>query len=293
MLTIFAMTLRGKILISKIVNDYGANFIKLVVGSRDRNIANDYYDEIKQLCKENNIAFKDRKDAIKTETAFAIAVAWRWLIEVDSNTKLIVFHDSILPRYRGFAPLVNSLINKETEIGVTALFADAEYDKGDIIFQSKASISYPIKINDAIAINNNNYEKCASHICNLIKLNKPIFAVKQNEEEATYSLWRDEDDYIINWNKTAEEIKRFIDATGYPYAGASTMLDGQKIRILDAEIYPDKKIVNRDAGKIIEIVDGKPVIVCGVGLLKINEASYNQETATSIFPLKKFRLRLK
>ena len=49
-----------------------------------------------------------------------------------------------MPKYRGFAPLVNSLVNGEKIIGVTALFASEEYDNGDIIMQSSVDITYPI-----------------------------------------------------------------------------------------------------------------------------------------------------
>ena len=62
---------------------------------------------------------------------------------------------------------------------------------------------------------------------------------------------------------------------------------------LDFEsIIDDVKIENRDVGKIIFIKDGYPVIVCGKGLLKITEAVYLND-AKSIFPLKKFRIRLR
>ena len=72
-----------------------------------------------------------------------MAVSWRWMIKHPKN-KLIVFHDSILPKYRGFAPLVNMLINGEKEIGVSAIFGADEYDSE--IISEKTTISYPIKI---------------------------------------------------------------------------------------------------------------------------------------------------
>ena len=81
---------------------------------------------------------------------YQLAIGWRWLISGTEN--LIVLHDSLLPKYRGFAPLVNSLINGEQEIGVTAIWAGPEFDAGEIIFQEKAGICYPIKIQEAIEI---------------------------------------------------------------------------------------------------------------------------------------------
>jgi methionyl-tRNA formyltransferase len=291
MISIFAMTERGFKVISEIIKEFGSSFIELVVSAKDDNIKNDYYKEIEELCKKNNIIFRDRKDEFEIRTIYCFTIGWRWIIEFESQKKLIVFHDSLLPKYRGFAPLVNSLINGEKEIGVTALFASEEYDKGDVIFQSKTKIEYPIKIEKAIELNNENYINCALFVSKLIKEGSSIQAKSQNESEATYSLWRDEEDYKINWNASAIRIKRFIDATGTPYKGAFTMLEKEKIRIFDAEVLDDLKIMNRDVGKVIFVDGGNPVIVCGSGLLKITTAFYD-DIKTSFLPLKKFRIRL-
>ena len=79
---------------------------------------------------------------------FSIAVAWKWLIK--QKDILIVLHDSLLPKYRGYLPLVSQLINGEKEIGVTSFFANDKYDEGDIIYSSKIDIKYPITIEQAI-----------------------------------------------------------------------------------------------------------------------------------------------
>jgi methionyl-tRNA formyltransferase len=291
MISVFAMTEKGFTVISAIIEQFGDSFIDLVVGSKDSKIEKDYYDEMKALCNKNNIRFADRKSDYQINTAYNFAISWQWLITMENEKKLIVFHDSLLPGYRGFAPLVNSLINAEREIGVTAIFASGEYDTGDIIFQAGTRIAYPLKIAKAIEINNENYIKAALHVCGLIKEGKPIQGRVQNEAEATYSLWRNEDDYRINWLQSAEQIKRFVDATGFPYKNACTLADGKKIRILEVEIMKDLVIMNRDAGKFIQVMDGMPVVVCGEGLLKITSAVYD-DNKESFLPIKKFRTRL-
>jgi methionyl-tRNA formyltransferase len=186
--------------------------------------------------------------------------------------------------------LVNTLINGDTRIGVTALFASKEYDKGDIIDQKFTEIQYPIKISSAIEIVSNLYVTQCSDIVQQIIQSEPILSHPQNEKEATYSLWRNEDDYEINWSYDAEYIQRFIDAVGFPFRGASTFFDHQKIRILDASCVHDVTICNRDVGKVIFFENGFPVVVCGKGLLKINEAIYDKDQS-SLFPLIKFRIK--
>jgi methionyl-tRNA formyltransferase len=82
----------------------------LVIIGKDKNFLNDYSTDIKNYCISNNINFILQNKTIDNGNVdYSIAIGWRWLIKVDS--KLIVFHDSILHRLRGFNPLVTSLIN--------------------------------------------------------------------------------------------------------------------------------------------------------------------------------------
>jgi len=242
------------------------------------------------LCKQHNILVYNKNDVFDLHSEYAIAISWRWMIDV-SERKLIVLHDSILPKYRGFAPLVMALINGDSEIGVTALFANnSGYDKGDIIIQDRLAITYPIKINKAIELISELYCSITVKLIETINKSNDIVSVKQCEIEATYSLWRDEDDYFIDWAKESEQIKRFIDALGYPYKNAKTKTDNKVIRIKEAEVVADVNISNRDIGKIIFVDDGFPIVVCGKGLIKITSAYY-EESGKDFFPISKFRIK--
>ncbi len=114
----------------------------------------------------------------------------------------------------------------------------------------------------------------------------------QNENEATYSLWLDQDDYFIDWNWTAEKIKRKIDACGFPYDGAKTILENDIIVVEKAEVEQDVQIENRTVGKVIFVKENCPIIVCGKGLLRLTAAK-NVNTKENILPLSKFRLKFK
>ena len=202
----------------------------------------------------------------------------------------MVLHDSLLPKYRGFAPLVNQLINGENYLGVTLLFASKEYDKGEIIDQVKKQINYPIKISSAIDIVTKCYILLTLNVFKNITESATFISRKQKETEATYSLWRNNEDYIIDWTWNANKIKRFIDAVGTPYSGAQSFIYNKKIIIEEAEVVKDVKIINRDVGKVIFINNSKPIIICGKGLLKIIKAKY-LHNSESILPLAKFRTR--
>lgn len=268
---------------------FTSNIIRAVVSSKDMNLQYDYYNDIERFCKKNNIHFLDRtSDNDDFDRNYRIAIGWRWLIPSSKN--LIVMHDSLLPKYRGFSPLVNALINKEKEIGVTALFASSSYDKGDIIAQKQVSISYPIRIKKAISIITPLYQELAIDIVKKL-LNNQLTSIPQDELKATYSIWRDEEDYHIDWNDTAENIVRFIDAVSYPYLGAYSYIDNQKIRVLEAEVYPDINLELRHTGKVIFIENGYPIVIASKGLVKIIKLKnlYNK----NMLPLKKFRVRFK
>ena len=289
-LTVFAMTEKGYAVVRLLLSCH-PGLVAAVVASRDKNIAEDYFDEIAGLCRENNIRFWERSDAFSVQTDYVIAVAWRWLINV-SPARLIVFHDSLLPRYRGFNPLVTALINGDKEIGVTALYATVEYDRGDVIAQSSSVISYPLQIREAIKVVIGNYETLAAQIAGSLAQGAEPMAKPQDEANASYSLWRDEEDYFVDWSCSAIDIQRFVDAVGYPYKGAAATLDGKVVRIRKAQVQDDVRIVNRTAGKVVFLSDSKPVVVCGQGLLRLTEL-IDDETGASLLPLSRFRIRFK
>lgn len=286
---IYAMGLKGLSCINAIIKNGYASSISAVISSKDMGVKNDYYNEIEVTCSNSGITFYNRNEKPIIQTEFTVAIAWRWLINVQDSQNLIVLHDSLLPKYRGFAPLVNSLVNGETIIGVTALYASEEYDKGDIIMQSSLAISYPIRVEEAIDKITACYKELVLSITKSIFDGKQLIAKKQKEENATYSLWLDTDDYIIDWKKSANEIKRFIDSVGFPYSGALTTINGEKRRIIDVEVYPDVVIENRCPGKVIFNIDSLPIIVCGKGLIKL--LKMEDENGNQQLPLKNFRTR--
>jgi methionyl-tRNA formyltransferase len=290
MFTLYLLTRKGfEVLKALLAKDYGRHIDLVVVGA-DKNTRGDYGDEIRALCDQHRIAWGHREERRPSNSPFSLAVSWRWLINEPATT-LIVLHDSLLPKYRGFAPLISALVNGDREIGVTALYATGEYDRGDIIFSSSTAITYPIRIGDAIENICKNYVSVALSIFEYIARGQELPRTRQIEAEATYSLWRDEQDYLIAWDSDAPSIRRFVDATGDPYLGASTYLDGQKIRIIAAEERPDLSIVNRTPGKVISVEQACPLVVCGKGILRLTEV-VDAATGASVLPFPRFRVRL-
>jgi methionyl-tRNA formyltransferase len=261
--------------------------LKFIVADRDLNIKKDYFDEIKKISSEEGVFFLTRKEKNKEicNVDFAISIGWKWILDIDN---LVVIHDSLLPKYRGFNPLVTALIEGDSTIGVSALLANSEMDKGDILFQEKVKINYPIKVQEAISLISPLYSLIVEKL--LIQSFNEIIQTPQNDNESSYSIWRDELDYFIDWNNDASKIARFIDAVGYPYLGARTNYMGEIIIIEEVEVVKDLFFINRSIGKIFRLDNGAPIVLCGKGLLKIKKAFYSETNKQVIF--NKIRIRL-
>lgn len=286
------MTEKGYEVLKVILEKKFKEMIAFVCVGTDRHVQNDFSGEIRKLCDHEKILILEREDRSEkmANCDLRIAVSWRWMIESEPN-KLIVLHDSLLPRLRGFSPLVTAMINQDSDVGVTAIFAEEGFDRGPVILQKKLQLNYPIKIHQVINQIIPLYTEIIVEIFGILNTGGKLNAVKQDESLATYSLWRDESDYQINWELTAEQILAKINASSQPYAGASSIINNQLIRILDATVVDDVIIENRDCGKVLFTHMDKPIVVCGKGLLRIDKAVF--ENGESVLPLKNFRTRFK
>ena len=150
-LTLYLLNKKGYKVLTALTNSkIYLNSIDLVVGARDKGNEEDYFDEIRVLCNNYNIKYIERSQNLTIQSELSLAIGWRWLIKNQKN--LIVLHDSFLPKYRGFSPTVNMLINGESYLGASAIWANDKMDEGDIIFQKKVGITYPLKIQKAIEL---------------------------------------------------------------------------------------------------------------------------------------------
>jgi methionyl-tRNA formyltransferase len=255
--------------LKSLISVFGSECISFVVVARDGNIEDDFFESIQKLCFKNEVPFSDKPEFKDRDASFRFSIGWRWIISNPKN--LIVFHDSLLPKYRGFAPLVNALVNGENRIGVTALKAEAQYDRGDICDQREVSANYPLKIAEAIEIISGLYSEMLVDICRKLIYGEKVEFIKQDSLSASYSLWRNQLDYSIDWRKSSKYISRFIDSVGYPYKGAETTINGAGVRLIDCKVAEDVKVEARadHIGKVIFMRSGRPIVVCGDGLLEV------------------------
>lgn len=249
--------------------------LDLVSSYRSKGTLCNSYEEIVRLSAERGVAFCDKSELSAgrySHSSLVICSGWQYLIG-DIDSRLVVLHDSLLPRYRGFAPTVSALIAGDEKIGVTAFKPLRGVDTGDIIDREEIEVAYPITIRQAYEQLGHAYAALVGRLLRMVDADG-LKASPQIEKDATYSLWRNEDDYEIDWTRPADEIRRFVDALGWPYLGARSWYRGSEIRVAQAEQIEDLAFVNRQPGKIWAIGPSRSTadIVCGSGLLRILDA---------------------
>jgi methionyl-tRNA formyltransferase len=106
---------------------------------------------IEDLCKAGGVRFhRGAKGVVQigVDVDLIFVVGWQYLLPPDP--RMVAFHDSLLPRFRGFSPTVTALIVGEAEVGVTALRPAGEPDAGPILAQHAMRVAYPAKIRDVL-----------------------------------------------------------------------------------------------------------------------------------------------
>jgi len=194
----------------------------------------------------------------KMNADLAIVVAYGQIIPkefLDLTKKgFINIHGSILPRWRGAAPIQRSIMNLDSETGISIMKIDEELDSGPI------SNVYKIKLNQ-----NDNAEKI-SEILSLLAADKildnvdEIFEDKakfiaQDQSKATYAKKIEKIEGQINWNEDASKNIGKINGL-FPTPGAFFNFNGERYKILKAEI-------GNGSGKAGEVLSEKLEIACG------------------------------
>ena len=173
-------------------------------------------------------------------------------------------HFSLLPKYRGAAPVNWAVINGEQETGVATMLMDAGLDTGDILLVEKT----PIEKKTALDIAEELSETGAKLLIETLKDFEKITPIKQNDEAMTYAPMMKKEDGKIDWAKSSEAIECMI--RGFvPWPTAYGILDGKTVKLFKAEIVkaPD----GLDAGTVYDVTKKSFCIKCGIGGLKILE----------------------
>jgi methionyl-tRNA formyltransferase len=170
---------------------------------------------------------------------FCLALGWYYMVPARMRALfpkgVAGIHASLLPKYRGGAPLVWAIINGERKTGVSFFYLESGVDTGDIIAQKEIEITYDDTIKTA-------YEKATGAALEMLREYVPQIRegraprLPQDHSAATQYPQRSPEDGLIDWGRSAEEIRNFIRAQTRPYPGAFTLIGGKKVTIWDADV---------------------------------------------------------
>jgi methionyl-tRNA formyltransferase len=147
-------------------------------------------------------------------------------------------------------------------IGVTAIRPDTGRDSGPIYASRAIRIAADASLQTVFELQARAMVEIATEILEKAARGT-LCAQPQDDDAASYSLWRDEYDYFVDWRMGVAEIIRHVQATGFPYHGAKGVLDNEKVTILEVSPGPDIPFAWRDPGKLWQVEDRRALVVCG------------------------------
>ncbi|NPA15899.1 MAG: methionyl-tRNA formyltransferase [Deferribacteres bacterium] len=215
---------------------------------------------------------KDAEDAIRNADPDVLVVVSygqiipRSILDIPGVGALNI-HPSLLPKYRGAAPIQRAIMNGEKTTGVTIMWMNERLDAGDIFFQKEVEIGEDEtygELHDRLS------ELSAEMIVDALKRIEKgdVVRIPQNEEEATYAKPIAKEETFIDWKEGAERICNKIRALS-PKPGAVAVISGSRFKIYRAK--PCKG--EGEPGEILEkdVRKGVLKIACGDGAVFVLE----------------------
>ncbi|MEH0631628.1 methionyl-tRNA formyltransferase [Streptomyces stelliscabiei] len=144
-------------------------------------------------------------------------------------------HDSLLPTYAGFSPLIWALINGEQEVGVTAHRMDGELDMGDVLLQRSVPVGAKDTATDLFHRTVDLIGPLVTDSLELIASGEAVWT-PQDRSRSSFFHKRSLEDSRIDWTWPAEDLERFVRAQSDPYPNAFTHHRGERIRIVSASV---------------------------------------------------------
>jgi methionyl-tRNA formyltransferase len=241
---------RGHILSSPPVKELALAYgIKVVQPRKIRD--EEFYNVVKRIAPE-----------------FIIVVAYgKILPEEVLNLPLsgcINVHGSLLPKYRGAAPVQWALINGERITGVTTMLMDAGIDTGDILQQAEVEI---LDDDDAETLSGKLAGLGGKTLVDTLKgIRAGVIKPAPQTGNATYAPPLRKEDGRITWSRSAHELLQFVKGM-YPWPSAFSYLNGEMIKIIKVKALDGNGV----AGRLEKASGGQLVVGTGKGLLLVEE----------------------
>lgn len=170
-------------------------------------------------------------------------------------------HESLLPRYAGFSPVLWAMINGESEVGVTTHRVDQQLDAGDIIFQQRVPL--PFDVTAAEILGREIYPLMAELLLASIDALEEGRAPRVPQDRSRRSFYhkRAERDGLIDWSRDPLRIYNLVRAQADPYPNAFTSYKGRRLYVKRASLPAGT--YNGTPGRLFTREEHGVVVVCG------------------------------
>ena len=219
------------------------------------------------------VKIREAKDVLeKTEADVCVVAAFGQIIPASilhmKKYGCINVHASLLPKYRGAAPIQWAVIDGEKESGVTIMQMDEGLDTGDML--AKAIV--PLDEKETGGSLFDKLSEAGGRLCveTLAKLEKgEITPEKQGESPTAYASMLNKKMGNIDWNKSAVVIERLVRGLN-PWPSAYTHLDGKTLKIWACDVLP-QSASKGESGEILEVTKDAIHVQTGDGILVLRE----------------------
>ena len=219
------------------------------------------------------VKIREAKDVLeKTEADVCVVAAFGQIIPASilhmKKYGCINVHASLLPKYRGAAPIQWAVIDGEKESGVTIMQMDEGLDTGDML--AKAIV--PLDEKETGGSLFDKLSEAGGRLCveTIAKLEKgEIIPEKQGESPTAYASMLDKKMGNIDWNKSAVVIERLVRGLN-PWPSAYTHLDGKTLKIWACDVLP-QSASKGESGEILEVTKDAIHVQTGDGILVLRE----------------------
>jgi methionyl-tRNA formyltransferase len=192
----------------------------------------------------------------------------------------INIHASLLPKWRGAAPIQHALLAGDTETGISIMQMNEGLDTGPLLMQAKVRIAAD---DTAQTLHDKLAQKAGEVIVLALRGLKrgELRPYPQPQEGASYAGKLKKTDAQIDWQKAAIQVERSVRAFN-PAPGAYTTLNGQSLKIWKAQL---EECLHGKPGTIISVDENSIIVACGTGAVRIKEV---QKAGGRRLPVEKF-----
>lgn len=262
---------------------------------------------VKQLALKNNLKV-EQPEKVKNNEAFVsllkdlapdiiIVVAYgqilpKTILDIPKYGCINV-HASLLPKYRGAAPIQWALINGEKETGITIMQMDEGLDSGDILIQEKVKIT---DNDNALTLSDKLFAVAGNILPQALDAieNNKIKAIEQTPAQISFAPLIRKEIGVIDWKRSNKQIHDQVRGL-VPWPAAYTFYKEKMLKVWETQIF-ETPVINKQPGEVMDIIKDKGMLIAtgnGAILLKevqlqdakkIKAYGFYQGHKTRIFP---------